>query len=1290
VLLRPDQPRPRAARAGRGRLLARRATAVALLGGFLAVLTAAAWAYWSASATPGSVGAAAAATVNQGATPSAIAAAGRKVTVSWGASTLSGGHAVDGYVVKRYDAATAALQTTLSSCAGTISATTCIERGVPSGQWQYSVTPVFATHWQGPEGAKSGVVTVGDATITLAKTIFGAPLPQNTTGALAGFSDAEGVSYRLDASTPLTGSPSSVGSDGTAAITSLTIPSTTEGAHTVYAIGDAAPSPSMATVAIVTDTIAPAVSALVTPAPNGAGWSSSAPVQVALSADDGSGSGIDHIRYTTDGTDPLSSGTAQTYASALSLNSDTTVRSYATDLAGNASVVHTQLVKIDATAPANALSLSDVSGGAYLTGTTVYYRGSGAGSFTLTNAATDAGGSGVAASATAALTGTATGWTHAPSVVTTPGGGPYVSASFGWSAGTASSPGEHITATDVAGNTTTTALTLTADSAGPAAGALTVNGVAAAGAPSTSASTTGSFSIARTDYTDAGSGLSASVLTRETATLSSSDGVAAGTCGTFGSASVLTGSPAQSVSGPNCYRYTLTGTDRVGNVSAIATIAKVDATAPSAPVLTLSAATGDTYVAGAVVYINAQAGRSGGFHVAAATTDAGSGIEKVNFPVLTGFGSGDGDDASSPFATTYAWSGAVGASGSKTVTAANTVAGSATAAFTVTPDTTAPVTGALTVNGSASASVSTTGSYAISRTDYTDAGSGLASSVLTRETATLSSTDAIAAGTCGSYGTPAVLAGAPAQTVTGPSCYRYTLTGTDNVGNVSTTTSIVKVDTTGPSAPALTLSGATGGTYTTGTAVFINAQAGRSGSFQIAATTTDADSGIQKVNFPLLTGFTSGDGDDSAAPFATTYAWSGAVGATGSKTVTSTNTATGTATSTFTITADTTAPATGALTVNGSAASSYSTTGSYAISRTDYTDAGSGLASSVLTRETATLSSSDAIAAGTCGTYGTASVLVGAPAQTVTGPSCYRYTLTGTDNVGNVSTTTSIVKVDTTGPSAPALTLSGATGNTYISGTTVFTNPQAGRSGSFQVAATPTDADSGIQKVTFPALTGFTGAGASAFDDLASPFSTTYSWSGAGATATGAKTVTAVNDATATATSTFTVTPDITSPTVTSVVARESDGTTVGDGRLELNDRLILTFSEELLPASVPSTFSGTETRAASGLLQTVPDVVLTITGFTNGGLDTNSNAYLSSGLLCVLGVCSAGTATFGGTATLSGSNTIVTLVVTSLTGDATAAGGPATMSFAPSSALQDRVGNGATGTLSLTSFRLF
>src|SRR5262249_39385613 len=143
------------------------------------------------------------------------------------------------------------------------------------------------------------------------------------------------------------------------------------------------------------------------------------------------------------------------------------------------------------------------------------------------------------------------------------------------------------------------------------------------------------------------------------------------------------------------------------------------------------------------------------------------------------------------------------------------------------------------------------------------------------------------------------------------------LTGTDNVGNTASISTTVKVDTSGPSAPSVSLSSATGNTYINGSTVYINAQAGKSGSFQASATSSDGDSGIQKLTFPTLTGFSSGGGDDTTSPYNSgTYNWAGAVAASGAQTVTATNNANLGNTNTFTVTPDTTNPTSGALTVN--------------------------------------------------------------------------------------------------------------------------------------------------------------------------------------------------------------------------------------------------------------------------------------------------------------------------------------------------------------------------------------
>src|SRR5262249_38300702 len=176
-----------------------------------------------------------------------------------------------------------------------------------------------------------------------------------------------------------------------------------------------------------------------------------------------------------------------------------------------------------------------------------------------------------------------------------------------------------ITAYDNAGNTSTATLTLTPDSTAP-------NGqtIALSGGPYY---TSLSVPLTLGNGSDAGAGLdtASGVVQRASATLS------AGNCGSFGSYSTITlsGGADTSVLAGNCYRYTYTIADNVGNQSAASTAsadAKIDTSAPSAPALTLNESSPKSYVSGSTLYYNAHAANSASFTVDATSSDNDSAI----------------------------------------------------------------------------------------------------------------------------------------------------------------------------------------------------------------------------------------------------------------------------------------------------------------------------------------------------------------------------------------------------------------------------------------------------------------------------------------------------------------------------------------------------------------------------------------------------------------------------------------------------------------------------------------
>src|SRR5262249_52866082 len=149
------------------------------------------------------------------------------------------------------------------------------------------------------------------------------------------------------------------------------------------------------------------------------------------------------------------------------------------------------------------------------------------------------------------------------------------------------------------------------------------------------------------------------------------------------------------------------------------------------------------------------------------------------------------------------------ASGAQTVTATNSAGGTATAAFTVTKDTTAPSGESAALTGGP---WYTSASVPLALDWGSDAGSGLDSStqVVERDSAALSN------GSCGTFsgnGSTVTLTGGADTPVAGGHCYRYRIHVSDNVGNQSANSSSpadAKVDTSVPTV-AVTVPSATGG-----------------------------------------------------------------------------------------------------------------------------------------------------------------------------------------------------------------------------------------------------------------------------------------------------------------------------------------------------------------------------------------------------------------------------------------------------------------------------------------------
>ena len=217
----------------------RRLTRVGLLVATIFLLTApVAAAGWVVPSTAGGRGRALIMPSGQAASASVT---GRNVTVTWTKSTLPNGTDVQDYQVTRYNASSGASSSPLTSCSGNVTGLTCTETGAPSGSWKYAITPRW-NNWVGTTGPQSATVTVATPTLSFSTSTNITSLDAVLSGQVTGYKAGQSVTFRLDNATTGTilqgtATPSSIPTGGQSSV-EVTIPrGTSNGSHTVYAVG---------------------------------------------------------------------------------------------------------------------------------------------------------------------------------------------------------------------------------------------------------------------------------------------------------------------------------------------------------------------------------------------------------------------------------------------------------------------------------------------------------------------------------------------------------------------------------------------------------------------------------------------------------------------------------------------------------------------------------------------------------------------------------------------------------------------------------------------------------------------------------------------------------------------------------------------------------------------------------------------------------------------------------------------------------------------------------------------
>lgn len=514
--------------------------------------------------------------------PAGVFTAPGTVAISFARAATASGRPVTDYTVNRYaTASTTTVSATLACNWPSPGVLSCVDSGVPAGQWYYTSTPKIAgSNWLGAESARSDVVYADSTAPTISVTAI---TPNAAGGGLyaaspvtvslaatdeAGGSGVAGITYQLDNANPVT--------VGTA---TASVPISGDGSHTLnYKTTDKAGNVSATGSQVVTIDTTPPNAPTVTSYPAVVNRANQASVAVSGTAEAGAtvsvqiadaGSAHTVTRTATAAGD----GTWSAVGIDVSALSDGAIgyRVTASDVAGNTGGAATASGTKDTVAPTVAITTATDP---------------------VNAAATTASASGTAETGSAVTVSISDGTTTVK---------PTVSATSGsWSAGPVSIAGladgtfsYTVTATDAAGNIATASRTAVKDTVAP-----TATVVIGAGNGSAGVIRSGAGYYVYAQASDAAPGMlstvraNVGVLTSgQTAVPLAGTGpyVLRGVSYAYRSALLTAGTLTAGTKS-----VTLTATDAAGNASTVSGSVTVDATAPTATSITATNKAGGT------------------------------------------------------------------------------------------------------------------------------------------------------------------------------------------------------------------------------------------------------------------------------------------------------------------------------------------------------------------------------------------------------------------------------------------------------------------------------------------------------------------------------------------------------------------------------------------------------------------------------------------------------------------------------------------------------------------------